>query len=702
LASRTEENRKHFREEEMVRLTKVGIVGAGNMGSGIAQKTAQEGLQVVLVDIKDEFVQRGLGLIRKMLEEGVERKIFRPEQVEGILELIQGTTELEALADCDLVIEAVFEDMNVKKELFGKLDKICKPETVLATNTSSFSVEELAQATGRPQNVIGLHFFYHPAKNRLLEVIPGRSSSESSVALGWLYSRRAGKTGIATGDAPGFAVNRFFVPWLNEATRLLGEGVADTATIDEAAKKAFGIGMGPFLLMNVTGVPIAYHSASTLGGKLGEFYKPSETLKAQFESAKQWEIGEKADESKFDAVRDRLSGVVFYVAACLAGEGIATISDTDRGAKIGLRWRLGPFEMMNRMGTGKAYGLVSAVCERYDVALPANLAKLKEEGGAWDVRYVDLKIDGPVAYITVNRPEAMNALNPTVAVQLAEAFDAADANPDVKSVVMSGAGGKAFVAGADIGFFIKNIKKNTFKNIYDFTRDGHDLLKRIDSSKKTIFVKMDGLALGGGLELALAADCIVASEKAAMSFPETGIGIYPGLGGMARASRYIGKELAKYLVLTGKTIDGTTAHAIGLVEYVLSPAEIDEKVEALAREPEGAITKTKKAQVAGGELPVEFEHIENLFSDENINTVLERENLETDDPVVQKIAKSISYKAPVAVKMANEIMDEGFNMTLEEALQFELSKLEEIFSTQDALEGLSSVVERRRPEYKGA
>ena len=212
---------------------------------------------------------------------------------------------------------------------------------------------------------------------------------------------------------------------------------------------------------------------------------------------------------------------------------------------------------------------------------------------------------------------------------------------------------------------------------------------------------MDGLALGGGLELALAADCIAASEKASMSFPETGIGIYPGLGGMARTSRYAGKELAKYLVLTGKTINAATAHAIGLVEYLFSPAEIDAKVEALAREPQNAITKGKKDKTVG-ELPAEFEKIEKLFSDENIGVLLDWKNMETDDPAIQKIAKTISYKAPLAVKMANELMDGGFGLTLDEAIELELSRLEEIFSTGDALEGLKSVLERRRPSYKGA
>ena len=152
-------------------MKKIGIIGAGNMGGGIAQKTAQEGLSVVLVDIKPEFVARGLSNIRATLDEAVERKILKPEKVEEILGRIHGTTDLSEVKDCDLVIEAVFEDMAVKKDLFKRLDEVCQPKTILATNTSSFSVDELAKATKRPDRFAGLHFFYHPAKNRLLEII---------------------------------------------------------------------------------------------------------------------------------------------------------------------------------------------------------------------------------------------------------------------------------------------------------------------------------------------------------------------------------------------------------------------------------------------------------------------------------------------------------------------------------------------------
>ncbi|HDR17083.1 MAG TPA: 3-hydroxyacyl-CoA dehydrogenase family protein, partial [Desulfobacteraceae bacterium] len=241
-------------------MEKIAVIGAGNMGSGIAQKTAQEGLDVVLLDMKQEFVDRGLGNIKKTLENGVSRGIFRPEQVEKIIGRIQGTTDIKETAGCDLVIEAIFEDMRAKTDLFKNLDRECPAETILATNTSSFSVSELAAATGRPDRFIGLHFFYHPAKNRLLEIIPGSATSPDTVEAAKRYALATGKTEILVKDSPGFAVNRFFVPWLNEAVRILDEGWAGTTTIEQAAKERFGVGMGPFELMNVTGIPIAFHS----------------------------------------------------------------------------------------------------------------------------------------------------------------------------------------------------------------------------------------------------------------------------------------------------------------------------------------------------------------------------------------------------------------------------------------------------------
>ena len=328
--------------------------------------------------------------------------------------------------------------------------------------------------------------------------------------------------------------------------------MADIPTIEEAAKQAFKIGMGPFELMNVTGIPIAVHSSTTLGNEIGPFYATAEILKAQMEKNENWDLSGEIDENKLPTVIDRFLGVCLGVAAALVDEGVASIEDTDRGAKIGLRWSMGPFEIMNKVGIDKTYAAVEAIAKKYpDFKMPGILARQKELDKPFDFNFVDLEIKNNIAFITINRPEAMNALNETVVTQLDHCFSEAENNPDVKAVVFQGAG-KAFVAGADIRYFVNKIKADRIQDIYNFTRKGQDVLLNIENSEKLTIALLDGLSLGGGSELALACQAVIATPAASMGFPETGIGIFPGMGGMARMGRMTGPELAKYYVFTGQ------------------------------------------------------------------------------------------------------------------------------------------------------
>ena len=678
----------------MSQIKSIGVVGAGNMGSGIAQKIAQEGIPVVMVDLKEEFVQRGLGTIRRLLQEGVERKLFKPEQVDQILSRVTGTTDFNALADVDIVIEAVFEDKQVKADLFKKLDRVCSPATILATNTSSFYVREFAEKTSRPDRFVGLHYFYHPAKNRLLEVIPHAGTSPQTVEKSLLAAKLHGKTSILVKDAPGFAVNRFFVPFLNEAARMLEEGLADIATIEEGGKRAFRIGMGPFQLMNVTGIPIAVHAATTLGNELGPFYAPAPILKTQMEKKANWAFEGPADESKLAAVIDRFQGVCLGVAAALVDEGVATIEDTDRGAKIGLRWLLGPFEIMNRIGIAKTYAVVQAICRKYpDFKMPSLLEKQHGLGKPFEFSFVDLDVKNGVAVITLNRPEAMNALNEAVVAQLGRRFEEAEADPSVKAVVFQGAG-KAFVAGADIRYFVEKIKAGRIPDIVAFTRKGHELFLRIEESKKLTIALLDGLSLGGGSELALACQAIVATPAGSMAFPETGIGIYPGLGGMLRTARHVGPELAKYFAFTGAALSAADAQALGIVTRLVPPAEVDAAIQAL-------VAAGRPDKYAARPLPEKFKPFAQLFEKARTPILLSGkipDNVSAE--LAGKVAKTLGYKAPVALRIANEIVDRQAGLPMREAVEIELARLKDIFATADALEGLSSVG-KRRPEFKG-
>ncbi len=673
---------------------RIGVIGAGNMGSGIVQKMAQEGLQVVMVDTREDLVRRGRENIERLLREGVERKIFAPEDIPAIMSRITGSTDLAAVAQTDLVVEAIFEDLAAKAELFRRLDSICQEKTIFATNTSSFYVRQLAAATNRPDRVIGLHYFYHPAKNRLLEVIPHAQTSRETVELSLLAAKLHGKTSILVQDAPGFAVNRFFVPFLTEAARMLAEGLGNIPTIEEAAKQAFRIGMGPFELMNVTGIPIAVHASATLGRELGPFYATAPIMQEQLDRGELWDLSGQPEQEKYPAIKDRFYGVCLGVAAALVDEGVATMEDTDRGAKIGLRWSSGPFEIMNRLGIDRTCSLVAAIAARYpDFKMPRILLAQKELGRPFDFRYVELTVEGNIARITINRPETMNSLNETVVSQLAEAFYRAEADQAVEAIVFAGAG-KAFVAGADIRFFVEKIKAGRIADIVTFTRAGHVLFRRIETSPKLTVALLDGLSLGGGSELALACQAIVATRAASLAFPETGIGIYPGLGGMLRLARQVGPELTKYFVFTGATINSADADLLGLFARLVEPADTDAAIRSL-------IKKARPDKERVRPIPEKFLAMATLFNSENIPVILEGKLPPgSEGPEASRAVKTIGYKAPLALRMANTIIDQQSRMSKEEAIELELDNLTALFSSEDALEGLSSLG-RGRPSFKG-
>jgi enoyl-CoA hydratase/3-hydroxyacyl-CoA dehydrogenase len=669
-----------------------GVVGAGNMGSGIAQKMATEGFDVILVDVDDAKVARGLAIIERTLAEGVERKIFAAEQAERIRRRISGTSRFEDLAEAELVIEAVFEDLAVKKDVFSRLDRICGPQTILATNTSSYAVTDLAAATGRPERVLGLHYFYHPAKNKLVEVIPGARTDPALFRRAWALQEMQGKTPIASRDSYGFIVNRFFSPWLNEAVRIVEEGAANVATVEQAARKAFGIGMGPFELMNVTGVPIAFHTAETLGRAFGPLYGPPAALRAQVDSGRPWDLSGAPDAARFEAVADRLAAVTFHVAASLVDEGVGTIEDTDIGARVGLRWQRGPFELMNQYGVDRSLALASLLAATWKIPVPQLLARQAATGQPFGFAWVRSEIADGIGTVTINRPDAMNALNEDVVAQLGDSFRRLAADPGVRAIVIAGSG-KAFIAGADIRFFLRNIESRELGRTRAFTQQGLDLLRDIAAASKPVVARVNGLALGGGVEVALACHYIVASPRATFAFPETGIGIYPGLGGTQRTTRRIGRGLAKWLVLTGQTVGADEALAIGLVDRVVPHDQLDAAIVDVVRSgPVGE--RTPHAP------PDTHRALAEFFERHDADALREGHVGGAANDRVAKAVRRVASKAPMALRIAGDLIDRGAGMTLEEGLAMELSHLEEIFSTRDAYEGLSSLG-KRAPVFEG-
>lgn len=663
----------------------VGIVGAGNMGAGIAQKYASEGFSVIVLDTTPQALELGRGRIESTLTEGIVRKVFSHSHAEGIRSRLSYSNSVHDLADADLVIEAIYENKAAKLSLFRELDAICEQKTIFATNTSSFFVSELAQATSRADRVLGLHYFYHPAKNRLVEVIKGKNTSAESFNWAWQLQENLGKIPIESSDSPGFIVNRYFVPWLNEAMRMVEEGLANIATVEAAAQQTFGCGMGPFELMNVTGVPITFHAANGLAEQLGTFYRPAAIITPIIERKVTWDLRGAVDTQLLPKIADRLLGVVFYVATQLScQENVCSISDCDLGARIGLRWQRGPFELMNQHGLSQTLKLVKALVETNpELSLPACLQGSVNRPFA--VELISCQIQAGIGILTFNRPDSLNALNEAMVAELEDKFTALEHNPEVSAIVLTGRG-KAFVAGADIKFFVDQIKRGDIDRIVSFSSRGQKLFLAIDQCKKSVVCALNGLALGGGLELALACDYIVCSQSAKLSFPETSIGIYPGLGGTQRLPRRCGVEVAKWLILTGEMIDASTAWRLGLVDMLSSSSDLISQALGVAR---SGLEKSARSCTP------EIEKIKSWFS-----RGLPIDSKLSNDAALEKYQQKLLRNAPLALAAVERLISLNVEDDLVAGLAQETAGLQAIFSSQDALMGLSSIG-RERPIFRG-
>lgn len=235
---------------------KICILGAGTMGAGIAQVFAQSGHEVVLRDIKEEYTQKGLAFIEKNLIRLVKKEKITEDDMKRILSMIKPTINLADAADCDLVVEAAVEIMDIKKEIFEELDKICKQETILASNTSSLSITEIGTATNRSDRVIGMHFFNPAPVMKLVEIIKGIGTSEETFCKVKAITEDIEKVGVEVEEAPGFVVNRILIPMINEAVGILADGVASVEDIDSAMKLGANHPIGPLALGDLIGLDV--------------------------------------------------------------------------------------------------------------------------------------------------------------------------------------------------------------------------------------------------------------------------------------------------------------------------------------------------------------------------------------------------------------------------------------------------------------
>jgi len=648
----------------------IAVIGAGSMGHGIAQLAATAGYNVMLRDIDEEAVKAGYGKIEWSLNKFVEKERISADDSKAILDRITPVVDMkEAVQNADYVIEAAPEIMSLKQELFKELDKHAPGHAILATNTSSLSVSEIGDVTGRPEKVVGMHFFNPPVMMALVEVIKGHHTDETVMDLTVDLSRKLTKTPIRVEkDVFGFIVNRVLVgPFMFEAAWQVSRGLATVEEIDSRMKFYEGFPMGPFELQDLTGIDIGYHltkeaglpvpslieetvAAKKLGRKTGEgFYKYEGGEGANYSQ----EAGKNFDPTPIYAL-------MVNEACDLIDQNVSNPHDIDQAVQLGAGFPEGILSRADVIGLDKLLNTLESMFNEYgdERYKPSELLKKmvadghtgKEAGqgfynygsnGAGSRDYKVIKVDvedGGIGWITLNRPARLNAINSEMMEELPHAMKALSENDTVRCIVIKGEGDKAFSAGADITEFAGG-------KPYQFAGTGAALFDAPADCPKPVIAAIDGYALGGGLELALACDFRVASKRSEIGQPEILLGLIPGGGGTQRLLRLIGPSRTKELVMLGDRLPAKKALKWGILNQVFEDDEFDEKV--------------------------------------------------------REYAQRYADGPPIAIQFSKNVIDLGGEVSIDAALRLERQAFGLLFSTDDMVEGTSSFMMKKKPEFKG-
>ena len=644
-------------------IDRVTVLGAGSMGHGITEVVALAGYQVTMRDIEQELVDDGYEDIEWSLEKLAEKGLIDQAPAD-VMERVDTAVDLEtATEDADLVIEAAPEQMEIKKDIFGQLDEYTPEGAILASNTSSLSITEIASATDRPEQVCGMHFFNPPVKMELVEVIYGDETSDDTAETAYEFVESIDKTPIyVRKDVNGFVVNSVLGPFGDEAAWMASEGVASVEEIDAAMVHGRGYPMGPFELSDMTGIDIGYHvrkeagkpippiveekvEAEDLGQKTGKGYYDYEDGEGTTYEAGQ---GEDVDTLRIEAR-------IINEAAKLIGNDVATAEAIDTGLRLGAGFPEGPCRRADKIGLDTVLEKLDSLHEeygeeRYEAA--DYLRELVEEGNTGEdagAGFYDYGDSAERDYTTINhtlgddglleieldRQARMNALNADMMDEIVHLLENVDVD-EVRAVTFEGAGDRAFCAGADI---------TGFAGIEPHEVEVTPVFQTVNDFPRPTLAKIDGYCLGGGNELALACDLRIATEDSEFGFPEINLGLIPGGGGTQRAMRMLTEARAKELVFRGNRIDGELAEEWGLINRAVEADEFDETVE---------------------------EYVSDLVSG-----------------------------PPIALRKAKKVMNEGRDQDISAGLELESQAFGLLLSTDDMMEGASAFMEDREPEFEG-
>ncbi len=660
----------------MKEIKNVTVLGAGNIGAQIGALAAEAGYQVKIRDIEEKFLERGRQIVEELYDKRIKRGGFTEAEKKGNMSRMNFLVDLkEALKDTDFIIEAVPEIMDLKKRVLKEVSEACPEDAVVATNTSSLSISEIATAAKRPGMVVGTHYFNPPSRMTLLEIVHGEKTSEDAIKIAEVVGKAMGRAVVHVKDVPGFVANRIFCMMCNEADWALAQNEGkSTFEIDSAIKYKLGLPMGMFELQDILGggsIDTQYHVMEYFGTMLGKSYGPAPILEKRFKEGNygkktgkgyyDWSSGQSNEIPMnagvgFDPIRVLAPAV--NAAATLIEMRATTREEIDTAVLLGLNYPRGVLRMADSTGLDRILAEMNRLYDKYKEdrykASPV-LTKLVKQGklgrktgegfyaygtGEFEFVRLDINRETKVARLILNRPHRANAFNYDFLTEINDALDELEKQDDVRCIVITGAGAN-FCGGADFAVFASG-KMNEALVLSELA---HDVLTRFEISPKPVVAAINGPAMGGGLEIAAACDIRIMSTRAQLRLPELTLGLIPGAGATQRLSRLIGGARAKEIVLLSEPVMPDKALEWGLVNYVVEP----DKFNAL----------------------------------------------------VDEIAGKLASGAPLAQKLAKTLLYYGAQADQRTALFTEASASANIALTKDLNEGVTAVQNRRQGKFTG-
>jgi enoyl-CoA hydratase / 3-hydroxyacyl-CoA dehydrogenase len=649
--------------------SQAAVIGAGTIGPDIGYylKSALPGINLFLVDVIEEPLKKAENRLNGYAVKSMERGMMKEEQAKKILENITYTTDYERITNCDLVIEAATENIPVKQKIFAKLESVVGPETIITSNTSSIPASRIFSDMNRPGRATVTHFFAPAWRSLAVEVIAWEKVDPKVLDyLMWMFAS-TGKTPVITDDVICFMVNRVWDNWTNEAAILLDTATA--AEIDHVAEEF--VPAGPFFVMNMThGNPLTYETNTLQMGEEGVCYKPPLIwLSVDVWNTKKPGAPMEISDVTRSTVRDRLMGTVFSQSFDIIDRGVGTREDLNFETQTALAFHKGPMDYMRDFGDLE----VARIMKRLEADRPGfpTAKKPYAEYQRFNRHLLVDNTDG-IKIITMRRPQALNAVNGQMRDELIAALKKFGDDPETKGFILTGYGTTAFSAGIDIGRF-PEVLGNRAKAV-QYIQERAKLQGVIDNMEKPVVAAVNGIATGGGLELAIRCHSIVATKNASFQFPEITLGISP-IGGAIVPYRKWPKGAKQFheMLCLAKPINAKEAADIGMVDKLTdSYYEMIGEAQREVKRLQGKVTRISdgKVHIPPVEVP--------------------------EQPMVGKQLLSKEAVSILARIIEQGAATEGFS----DALEVDYQGLGEMACTDAAREGINAFLQKRRPEYK--